>query len=139
LIDYLDASVLVSLFALDEHTAKVVAYLRTSPTLVTSGWATAEFSSALAIQVRMDRLEASDRPKAEAALDAWLSGTVAAAPLHIDDASATRTILRSIRTPLRAPDALHLVICRRLAATLVSFDIRMQDAARELNIPTRVL
>ncbi len=137
--DYLDTSVLVSLTIEDANSAAGLIYLESAAELLTSDWATAEFSSALGIQQRTGRIDLVAKARGEARLDGWLSETIASVPLAPDDAVATRAVLRSITTPLRAPDALHLVICRRLGATLVSFDVRMRDAARELNLPVRDL
>ncbi|MBI1404666.1 MAG: PIN domain-containing protein [Caulobacter sp.] len=137
--DYLDTSLLVSLIVEDDHSSAALAYLELQPEVMTSGWAAAEFSSALGIQQRMGRITADDRAVAETRLDQWLSGTLPAAVLAADDATQARSLLRTIGTPLRAPDALHLVICRRLGATLASFDLRMVEAARELGLPVREL
>lgn len=137
--DYLDTSLLVSLIVEDDHSGAALAYLDQGPEVMTSGWAAAEFSSALGIQQRMGRIDADDRAIAEARLDQWLSGTFAGAALVPEDATEARAMLRTTSMPLRAPDALHLVICWRLGATLVSFDVRMVEAARELGVPVRDL
>jgi hypothetical protein len=39
---------------------------------------------------------------------------------------------------LRAPDALHAAICRRLDLTLVTLDQRLAKAAREVGIEVNV-
>ena len=42
--------------------------------------------------------------------------------------------VRRFDLALRAPDALHLAVARRLDATLVTLDRRLTAAARELGI-----
>ena len=39
---------------------------------------------------------------------------------------------------LRAPDALHAAICRRLGLTLVTLDRRLEAAARRLGLTVQV-
>jgi predicted nucleic acid-binding protein len=73
LSDYLDASVLVSLFVDDVHSPRALAFEAQDPDVVTSAWAIAEFSSALSFQMRLGRLTRPERDKAEGDLDSWLA------------------------------------------------------------------
>lgn len=50
------------------------------------------------------------------------------------DVAEADTLLRRLDLGLRAPDMLHVVIARRLGATLATFDRRMADAARTLGL-----
>jgi predicted nucleic acid-binding protein len=43
--------------------------------------------------------------------------------------------VRRFDLKLRAPDALHLAICRRLQARLVTLDNNLARAARALDVP----
>ena len=66
--------------------------------------------------------------------DNWLR----AAANHIDVESAdiptAATLVRRFELMLRAPDAIHLVICKRLRADLVTLDRRLATAAQVLDI-----
>jgi predicted nucleic acid-binding protein len=50
------------------------------------------------------------------------------------DARLAYIYVRRFDLGLRAPDALHLAIARRLDATLVTLDRRLATAARELSV-----
>ena len=66
------------------------------------------------------------------AFDRWVLGAAASIEaLPVDIALAT-TFLRRLDLILRTPDAIHIAVSQRLAATLVTFDQRMAAAARML-------
>jgi hypothetical protein len=54
------------------------------------------------------------------------------------DARLANTYVRRFDLLLRAPDALHAAICRRLDLTLVTLDQRLAKAAREVGIEVNV-
>ena len=136
MIVYLDTSVLVSMFVADANTPRAWRVAEQRQQLIYSLWTVAEFSSALGVQVRMDRLEPAERLKAEALLDEWLARTAEPVPPSPEDFLAARELLRTTSVSLRAPDALHLAICKRLGAALASFDNKMQQAAAEFRTAT---
>jgi predicted nucleic acid-binding protein len=49
-----------------------------------------------------------------------------------EDHLLARRMLRAAASPLRAADALHLAISRRVGTTLVTFDRRLVTAAEDL-------
>ncbi len=129
---YLETSVLVSLFAADIHTPSARRFARTYPDCQTSLWALAEASSALALQVRVGRLEPAEAAAADAHIDRWLVGRPEPETPIADDLLAARRMLRAASSPLRAADALHLALSERLGTTLATFDKRLVMAAIEL-------
>lgn len=130
---YLDASVLVSLFAIDTLSARADAALRThSSFLIVSDFAAAEFASAIARRVRMQILTAEEAHVAFSTFDAWVARTTTSAPIANADVTAAAAFLRRLDLTLRTQDALHIAIVQRLAAELLTFDTRMARAARAL-------
>lgn len=128
---YLDASVVVSVFLPDVHTSRVVAWLGAvteAPAL--SHWTITEFSSAAARQERMGRIGPDRRSAAEQNFDAWLL-VVEQAPVLRADFELARDLVRRGHPRLRAADALHLAIARRLGARLATLDVVMAEAARD--------
>ena len=130
---YLDASVLVALLTDDPLSARTDRFLRDStPVLLLSDFAAAEFASAIARRVRMGLYTADAARTAFATLDAWAArsterlGTVAA------DVSAAAAFVRRLDLPLRTPDALNIAIAQRSDAMLATFDVQMAAAARAL-------
>lgn len=126
---YLDASFLVPLFVDDDWTERARAWAMTEPEVVVSDWAVTEFSSALSLHVRKERLDPNERDEAENALNWWLTGRVAEEPIDQEDVPQARFLLHR-HSKLRAPDALHLAIVLRLKAGLVTYDLDLAAAAR---------
>jgi predicted nucleic acid-binding protein len=54
--------------------------------------------------------------------------------MHAADARLVYVYVRRFDLGLRAPDALHLAITRRLDATLVTLDRRLAAAANQLGV-----
>ena len=130
---YLDASVLVSLFAIDTLSARADAVLRTrSSVLIVSDFAAAEFASAMARRVRMQINTAEEARAAFSTFDAWIAGTVMSALITSADVTVAAAFLRRLDLTLRTQDALHIAITQRLAAELLTFDGQMASAARAL-------
>ena len=69
-----------------------------------------------------------------------LGGAAMSSPVEIaaSDARLAYVYTRRFDLGLRAPDALHLAITRRLDATLVTLDRRLATAAGELGIAAEV-
>jgi predicted nucleic acid-binding protein len=70
--------------------------------------------------------------------DAWRAAASSAADMHAADARLAYVYVRRFDLALRAPDALHLAIARRLDSTLVTLDRRVAAAGRELGIAVEV-
>ncbi len=132
---YLDASVLVPRFVKEPGTAAVDAYLdRRTDELVISDFAAAEVASALSRLVRMRVLAEADAQMSLGDFEIWRAANSATADVHAADGRLAYAYVRRFDLTLRAPDALHLAIARRLEASLVTLDRRLASAARELGV-----
>lgn len=130
---YLDASVLVSLFLRDTHTDRAAAMVAAvGSEAIVSDFARAEFA---AVMGRLQRTGELATPAISTVFSIFDEGT-AVVPRKVAvlgiDITDTEAILRRLDLGLRAPDALHIAIVRRIGATLATFDNRMADAARAL-------
>lgn len=131
---YLDASVAVSAVLRDANSKRAlaaVAGLHDRPLLST--WTQAEFASAVRGLTRKGQLPEMALPSVFKAFDAWCRRTLVTSVLDSDVLDAAE-FLRDRDTSLRTPDALHLAICRRLGAELLTFDQGMIAAARSLGV-----
>lgn len=132
---YFDASALVSVFLPDAHTGTVEAFLRGDARRIgVSGFAVAEFSAVVSREARTGRLDAGQGARVLHTFDAWLGTSAEAVPLEPDDARVATAFVRRFDLGLRAPDALHLAICKRLNLPLLTFDARQAAAARALGV-----
>jgi hypothetical protein len=96
--------------------------------------AAAEFVSAVSRMVRSGIFSAANAAEELADFEIWRAGTAVSVELHAADARLAYSFLRRFDLKLRAPDALHLAIVRRVDATLVTLDRRLANAARALDI-----
>ena len=132
---YLDASVLVPTVVVEQASPAVVEFLLgRADDLTVSDFAAAEVASALSRLVRMDRLTITEALERLADFDAWRTGETENADVAAHDCRLANTYVRRFDLKLRAPDALHAAICRRLGLQLVTLDRRLVAAARELGI-----
>lgn len=137
---YLDASVLVSLFALDAFSERAESWLRdAAPALVVSDFAAAEVASAMARRVRSQDLTADEARAAFAAFDAWTARETTRVRTAAADIAAAEACLRRLDLTLRTPDALNIAIAQRLDAALATFDAKMSAAARALGVEVAAL
>jgi predicted nucleic acid-binding protein len=132
---YLDASVLVPTVVVEPISPAVVEFLLSGvDDLTVSDFAAAEVASALSRLVRMDRLTITEAKERRADFDAWRAGETENADMGAHDCRLANSYVRRFELKLRAPDALHAAICRRLDLRLVTLDRRLAAAARELGI-----
>src|SRR6266513_383473 len=113
---YLDASFLVPTLVEERGSAVVNAYLVAAEReLLVSEFAAAEA-----------RL---------ADFEAWRAAASSPVDVQPADARLAYAYVRRFDLMLRAPDALHLAIARRLDVALATLDKRLADAAKELGVP----
>ncbi len=131
-----DASVLVALLTDDPLTARADALFRAlAPIPVVSNVAAAEFASALGRRVRTGEIAAERARMAFADLDCWSDTVAERVDLDPTDVAAAARFLRRLGITLRTPDALTIALCRRVSATLATFDDKMAAVARTLGLP----
>ncbi len=132
---YLDASVLLSTLIAEPATEAVYDCLGADGReLLISDFAAAEVASALSRPVRMALLTDADASARLADFDAWRAAMSSPVDIASSDARLAYIYVRGFDLGLRAPDALHLAIARRLDAALVTLDRRLATAARELGV-----
>jgi uncharacterized protein len=132
---YLDASVLLPTLIEEAASAAVDAYMLSgAKAFLVSDFAAAEVASNLSRLVRMSLLEASDASARLADFDVWRAAMSSPADIHAYDIRLAATYVRRFDLALRAPDALHLAVARRLDVPLVTIDRRLANAARELGV-----
>lgn len=136
---YLDASVLMPTLVQEPATVGVKAYLVSiGHELLVSDFAAAEVASALSRLVRMGLLDGADAAARLGDFEIWRAATASPVDIHAADARLAYALVRRFDLRLRAPDALHLAIARRLDANLVTLDRRLADAAAALGVAVTV-
>jgi predicted nucleic acid-binding protein len=135
LSSYVDTSVLLPMLIAEPTTEAVYEFLgANSEELLVSDFAAAEVASALSRLVRMALLAAGDASARLADFDAWRAAMSSPVDISASDARLAYIYVRHFDLGLRAPDALHLAISRRLDATLVTLDRRLAAAANQLGV-----
>ena len=135
MVDYFDASALVAV-VLDEPPRPLVraqiAQATDAPLI--SDFGIAEVSSAVSRLVRTKAKTASEAAEAIRLFDDWVNEvgqTIAVAPSDLPEATL---LVRQFDLKLRTPDALHLAICRRLGARMVTLDNNLANACRAVDV-----
>jgi hypothetical protein len=121
--------VLVALFVPDASTARAESLLAVSRDLIVSDWAIAELAAAVSLKVRSGALALLGARSALAEFDSWVASVASHEAIVPADVTVATAFLRRLDLPLRAPDALHIALCRRLGAGLLTFDRQMATAA----------
>jgi uncharacterized protein len=136
---YLDASAIIPTLVEEAGTGLVRNYFAETrvPRLI-SDLAAIEVASGLSRLVRMRQLSAEDAHTRLLDFEGWRVETSAAVEVHPADARLAYVYVRRFDLKLRAPDALHLAIAHRAGATLVTFDLRLATAARELHVAVAI-
>lgn len=134
---YLDASALVSLFLADANSDVVGDFISGFPDAIAVGdFASAEFASAASRRVRTGEITADQALRVLSVHDAWVKDQATRIPVEGADVRLAAAFVRRFELGLRAPDALHLAVCRRLGASILAFDRQQAGAARALGIAT---
>ncbi|AQR62387.1 hypothetical protein BZG35_12580 [Brevundimonas sp. LM2] len=130
MIDYLDASVIVSIILNERSSASVAATIDQSDAdIIVSQFAIAETSSAVS---RLFRMRERSRELTEGLLldiDKWVEATADLSEAVNEDVLRATELVRNLDLKLRAPDALHLAVAERLEARLITLDINLHAAA----------
>lgn len=132
---YLDTSVLGAIFFREPGAADLVARLESQrkAKLMISAWTLTEMASIGGIKQRTGAIDAETRQQAIANFQRFASMHLVT--VEIDPADfRTAAVLIESPTALRAGDALHLAIARRLGARIASLDRRLCAATEVLGL-----
>lgn len=132
---YLDASVLVALFtndALSERADALVA--RAREPFIVSDFTRAETSAAIGKKVRVGKLTAEQALAAFQDFDLWSRRNGSWVDLDPEDMIEVVPLVRRLELKLRAPDALHVTMARRLRASIATFDEGLAEAAKTVGL-----
>ncbi len=132
---YLDASVILPTLV-DEATSESVEHFFRSrdDAIIISEFGAAEVASALSRLTRTGLLKPEPAAACLRRFDAWRAMIATDLELAPSDLKAASVIVRQFELGLRAPDALHLALCRRADLTLVTLDGRMAAAGGPLGV-----
>jgi uncharacterized protein len=111
---YLDASALVPTLVHESHSAAIDVFRSQRHELFVSEFAAAEVSAALSRIVRMGEIEPLTAKQLLSHFDAWYAAEAEEVMLEPVDLRNATQFVRRFELMLRAPDALHAAVCRRL-------------------------
>lgn len=131
---YLDTSVFVPIFAREARSQDVVNLVAAWPDpILISPWVLAETQSALSLKVRTGALTSSDANAARVRV-AQVASAYQVEPVIGADFEKAAEFLSTLASPLRAADALHIALCERISAELLTLDVEMATAAKEIGL-----
>jgi predicted nucleic acid-binding protein len=99
-----------------------------------SEFAASEVASGLSTLLRTQALDANTVHARLVDFDAWRAAETVLIDVESADLRSAGFIVRRFELMLRTADALHIAICRRLNASLVTLDLRLATAARALGL-----
>jgi predicted nucleic acid-binding protein len=127
---YLDANIVIAMLVSEAKTVAVFDFLsRVDEPLLLSEYTVAEVASGLSRMVRKHELSLHLARDALSDFDSWRP--VATETIAIDELDIIQAgeLVRRLELKLRTPDALHLAICLRIDAKLVTHDGGLAEAA----------
>jgi predicted nucleic acid-binding protein len=133
---YLDTSVLGAIFFREANASLVLSQVEAARPrgFVISAWTLTEMASVGAIKERTGTIDRATRQQALSAFQGFVSSSLGLTEIEpVDFRSAA--LLIDAPGGLRAGDALHLAVARRLAADLATLDRRLADAAPVWGVP----
>ncbi len=137
---YLDASVLLPIIIVESGSPAIDQFIRSvSSGLLVSEFAVAEVSSALSRLTRTGALAPEDAHAKLADFDIWRAAEAQLIDIEGSDVRLAGVLVRRFELKLRAPDALHLAISRRLDAPLITMDRKLAQAAANLDFAVTLL
>jgi hypothetical protein len=132
---YLDASAIVPILFAEPSSAALDSYLSaTTERLVVGDLAAVEVGSAVGRLVRMGLLTRDGAAAVFEEFDAWRATATVGVDIQSADFGLAILFVRHFELGLRAPDALHVAVCRRDGHRLVTLDRRLVAAARALGV-----
>ena len=133
---YVDTSVLGAIFFREPGAAELVARLerQRSGRLMISAWTLTEMASIGGIKQRIGAVDAEARQQALANFQRFASTQLGMTEIEPTDFRTAAVLIES-PTALRAGDALHLAVARRLNARVASLDQRLCRATMALGLP----
>jgi uncharacterized protein len=132
---YLDTSFVVGLLMPETVSQRAERFIRSHPEIYfVSNFAAAEFASAVSRRVRMREIPTDEGRMILATFDSWMTTVGTEVEISAADVASATGFLRRLDLQLRAPDAIHIAVARRIGATLVSFDRRMVGNAGALGL-----
>ena len=134
---YLDTSVLGALFFREPTAPTILARLEAvdDGDLCISAWTLTEMASVGAIKERTGSIDTAGRAAGLAAFNRFVSDSLTLAEVEPGDFRTAVALLDTPALALRAGDALHLAVTRRLRASLATLDERQAIAAVHYSIP----
>jgi len=132
---YLDASVLLPTLIDEPESDAVERFLAgVDDGLVISEFAATEVASGMSRLVRTRLITSDVAARRLSIFDAWRADEGRPVDVEAADFRAASAIVRRFELMLRAPDALHIAVCRRLDARLATLDVRLAEAAGALGV-----
>jgi predicted nucleic acid-binding protein len=134
---YFDASYLIPLVRVEPLSNRVESFIESlSPTgFVTSLWTLVECRSALAREVRMGKMSTDLFARCRRELDEFLSASVRLVLPGEEDYRLAVHMIEDHQSGLRAGDAMHLAMARRLgSAYLLTLDRKLAATAQAKGI-----
>lgn len=137
---YLDTSAIVSIFIEEARTISVVGLVRSlTEKVLISDLGIGEFSAAVSTAFRTERQSQAEAMEALADFDGWSLERAQALLVARDDIATATGLVRRFELKLLFPDALHLAVCARADAHLITGDHRQAKAADALGIPVTLV
>ena len=133
---YLDTSVIVSWLIGDVNSGRADGWLagHNQAQLAVSDWSIPEVSSALARLIRMKRLTNADWTRGLQKFSAMRTSNFETLSVRTGHFGRAAALVDQYTLGLRAPDALHLAVAESVGATMVTFDDRLADACRAVDV-----
>ena len=128
---YLDANVIVAMLVSEPASDAAIRFLRhADEPLMVSEFTAAEVASSMSRLVRMDRMTSEMAKLTLRDFDEWRA--IDTLPIEIDDLDISQAgaFVRRFELKLRTSDALHLAVCLRAGAQLVTQDAVLTNAAQ---------
>lgn len=127
---YLDANIVVPLFVTESRSEQIEAWLvgREGPFFL-GDLVVAEFHSAVSRLVRQRHLAIERAQLLRARFDLWRQETMETVEHVAADIRVAGLLVQNPHPRLLSADAIHLATCRRLALTLVTDDLDLQEIA----------
>jgi predicted nucleic acid-binding protein len=133
---YLDTSALGAIFFREPNATLVLNQIEAARTrgLIISAWTLTEMASVGALKEGRGAVDRATRRQALAMFQRFASSTLRMTEIEPADFRAAALLIDG-PWPLRAGDALHLAVAKRLPADLATLDRRLADAAAGCGVP----